>query len=100
MLTGDDRGKPASLVWRQPLSSGLQEGWIANRHLRHVQARLADQLADQLADNFKTYGAATILAVMRLQPGSPFPMACSPSFFNVGTSLNEDDASRRMSPLF
>jgi len=42
MLAGDDRGKPASLVWRQALSSELQEGWIADRHSRHIQARLAD----------------------------------------------------------
>jgi|GEM_PF-6531012 len=63
MLAGDDRGKPAPLVWRQPLSYELQEGWIANRHLRHVQARLADQLAD----NLKTYGAVTTLAAAHLR---------------------------------
>lgn len=41
----------------------LQNGLVANRHLRQVQARLADRLADSPI----TYGAATTLAMAHLR---------------------------------
>ena len=41
----------------------LQEGFVANRHLRRVQA----QLSDKLADNLKTYGAASTVAVAHIR---------------------------------
>jgi len=40
-----------------------QEGFVANRHLRHVQMRLADRLADRP----QTCGAATTLAVAHVR---------------------------------
>ena len=41
----------------------LQDGFVANRHVRHIQA----QLSDQLADNPKTHGAASTLAVAHVR---------------------------------
>ncbi|MFO1371422.1 MAG: hypothetical protein U1F42_03190 [Candidatus Competibacteraceae bacterium] len=38
-------------------------GFVANRHLRHVQT----QLSDKLADDLKTYGAASTLAVAHVR---------------------------------
>ena len=41
----------------------LQEGFVANRHVRRVQERLSDRLADHL----KTYGAATTIAIAHVR---------------------------------
>ena len=41
----------------------LQDGFVANRQVRHIQA----QLSDQLTDNPKTYGAASTLAVAHVR---------------------------------
>jgi len=44
----------------------LQDGFVANRHVRHVR-HVQAQLSDKLADNPKTYGAASTLAVAHVR---------------------------------
>ncbi|TVR57248.1 MAG: hypothetical protein EA420_19240 [Candidatus Competibacteraceae bacterium] len=68
----------------------LQDGFVANRHVRHVQA----QLSDKLADNPKTYGAASTLAVAHVRSGRA-------AVLNVGDSrvyqANREGQWRRLS---
>lgn len=68
----------------------LQDGFVANRHVRHIQA----QLSDQLADNPKTHGAATTLAVAHVRGRRA-------AILNVGDSrayrANRDGQWRRLS---
>jgi protein phosphatase len=68
----------------------LQDGFVANRHARHIQA----QLSDKLADNPKTYGAASTLAVAHVRGQRA-------AILNVGDSrvyrVNREGRWRRLS---
>ncbi|KAB2933763.1 MAG: SpoIIE family protein phosphatase [Candidatus Contendobacter sp.] len=68
----------------------LQDGFVANRHVRHVQARLAECLANHR----KTYGAASTLAVAHVRGQHS-------AILNVGDSrvyqVNQEGRWRRLS---
>ncbi|MDZ7621434.1 MAG: protein phosphatase 2C domain-containing protein [Candidatus Competibacteraceae bacterium] len=68
----------------------LQDGFVANRHARHIQT----QLSNKLADNPKTYGAASTLAVAHVRSGRA-------AILNVGDSrvyqANREGQWRRLS---
>jgi PPM family protein phosphatase len=68
----------------------LQDGFVANRHARHIQT----QLSNKLADNPKTYGAASTLAVAHVRGQRA-------AVLNVGDSrvyqVNQEGRWRRLS---
>lgn len=68
----------------------LQDGFVANRHVRRAQARLAERLANHR----KTYGAATTLAVAHVRGQHS-------AILNVGDSrvyqVNQEKRWRRLS---